>query len=77
MTNLLVEGGSHVFGGLLDAQQIDEVHAFVAPKLVGGSEATPVISGRGVATIQDAMEIPAWQVTQVGGDLHIQGRTAK
>lgn len=77
MTNLLVEGGSHVLGCLMDAQQIDEVHAFVAPKLVGGSEAIPVISGRGVATIQEAVEISDWQVTQVGGDLYIRGRTAQ
>ena len=77
MTNLLVEGGSHVLGSLLDAQQIDEVHAFVAPKLVGGSAATPVISGKGITTIQDAVEISDWHVTQVGGDLYIQGRTAK
>ena len=39
MTNVLVEGGGRVLGSLLDARQIDEVHVFIAPKLVGGAAA--------------------------------------
>ena len=39
MTNVLVEGGGRVLGSLLDARQIDEVHVFIAPKLVGGDAA--------------------------------------
>ena len=37
MTNVLVEGGGQLLGSLLDAGQIDEVHAFIAPKLIGGT----------------------------------------
>ncbi|MCH7946042.1 MAG: dihydrofolate reductase family protein, partial [Armatimonadetes bacterium] len=36
MTNILVEGGSRLLGSLLDARLIDEVHLFIAPKIVGG-----------------------------------------
>ncbi len=36
MTNILVEGGGQLLGTLLDAEQIDEVHVLVAPKLLGG-----------------------------------------
>src|SRR5262249_35196768 len=39
MTNVLVEGGAGVLGAFLDAQAVNEVHAFVAPVLVGGGEA--------------------------------------
>ena len=38
MTNILVEGGGQLLGSLLDLGQIDEVHAFIAPKLIGGSQ---------------------------------------
>ena len=39
MTNVLAEGGGRLLGSLLDARLIDEVHVFIAPKLVGGGEA--------------------------------------
>jgi len=45
LTNVLVEGGGRLLGSLLDARQIDEVHVFIAAKLVGGSSAPgPVAS---------------------------------
>ncbi len=34
MTNVLVEGGGEVLGSLLDLDQIDEVHVFIAPEIV-------------------------------------------
>ena len=39
LTNVMVEGGGRLLGSLLDAWQIDEVHVFIAPKLVGGASA--------------------------------------
>ena len=38
-TNLLVEGGAEVLGSFLAAGAIDEVHVFLAPRLVGGKDA--------------------------------------
>ncbi|HEY3967178.1 MAG TPA: bifunctional diaminohydroxyphosphoribosylaminopyrimidine deaminase/5-amino-6-(5-phosphoribosylamino)uracil reductase RibD, partial [Planctomycetaceae bacterium] len=35
MTNVLVEGGGEILGAFFDAQFIDEVHVFIAPKLLG------------------------------------------
>ncbi len=37
MTNVLVEGGATLLGSLFDAAAVDEVHAFVAPKIFGGA----------------------------------------
>ncbi len=39
MTNVLVEGGAALLGLLFQERQIDEVHAFIAPKLIGGAGA--------------------------------------
>ena len=76
MTNVLVEGGGRLLGTLLDIGQIDEVHVFVAPKLLGGETARSPIDGDGIAQVAEALPIrsPQWQ--QVGGDLYLSGRLA-
>lgn len=76
MTNVLVEGGGRLLGTLLDIGQIDEVHVFVAPKLLGGETARSPIDGDGIAQVAEALPIrsPRWQ--QVGGDLYLSGRLA-
>jgi diaminohydroxyphosphoribosylaminopyrimidine deaminase/5-amino-6-(5-phosphoribosylamino)uracil reductase len=68
-TNLLVEGGSAVLGGFLDAGDIDEAHVFVAPRLAGGTDARTPIGGRGVEKIADALTFPEWSVETIDGDV--------
>jgi diaminohydroxyphosphoribosylaminopyrimidine deaminase/5-amino-6-(5-phosphoribosylamino)uracil reductase len=53
-TNVLVEGGAGLLGGFRDAGAIDEVWAFVAPKLFGGAAAPGPVAGAGVGPIADA-----------------------
>ena len=74
MTNVLVEGGGHLLGALFDVAAIDEVHVFVAPKVLGGEIARSPVEGEGVAEIARAFELdhPQWQ--QVGDDLYLSGR---
>jgi diaminohydroxyphosphoribosylaminopyrimidine deaminase/5-amino-6-(5-phosphoribosylamino)uracil reductase len=72
---VLFEGGALVLGSLLDQRQIDEVHVFVAPKLVGGGDAVGPVAGRGVDRLTDALELADATFTQVGPDVYIQGRT--
>jgi len=73
MTNLLVEGGSEVFGTLFDLGAIDEVHAFVAAKLIGGKSAPGPIAGLGLAEMSAAMELEPLQIEQLGNDLYVHG----
>ena len=76
-TNILVEGGSGVLGSLLDAGEIDEVHAFVAPRLAGGGAAPSPIGGLGVARMDAAWQLEDPQWTDLEGDLYVRGRVAK
>src|SRR5690606_18819229 len=71
MTNLLVEGGAELFGSLLDAGAIDEVHAFVGPKLVGGQGAPGPIAGRGIADMRDAVELRSVTTDVLGDDFRV------
>jgi diaminohydroxyphosphoribosylaminopyrimidine deaminase/5-amino-6-(5-phosphoribosylamino)uracil reductase len=73
MTNVLVEGGAGTLGRFRDAGEIDEIHAFVAPKLFGGVDALAPIGGLGVAELDDAWSLAEWDVERLGDDLLIHG----
>ncbi len=73
MTNVLVEGGGSLLGSLFDQNEIDEVHAFIAPRIIGGAEAIGPLAGRGVEAMNFARHITdvAWE--QLDGDLYLHG----
>jgi diaminohydroxyphosphoribosylaminopyrimidine deaminase / 5-amino-6-(5-phosphoribosylamino)uracil reductase len=73
MTNVLVEGGSGILGSFLDAAAIDEAHVFIAPLLVGGTEAKGPIGSQGVERLADAMRLADWTVERLGEDLYWHG----
>ena len=74
LTNVLVEGGGRLLGGLLDAGQIDEVHVFIAPKLIGGAAAGSPIAGEGIEDLSEALSLDAPEIGQIGSDTYIHGR---
>jgi diaminohydroxyphosphoribosylaminopyrimidine deaminase/5-amino-6-(5-phosphoribosylamino)uracil reductase len=76
LTNVLVEGGGELVGSLLDSGEIDEVHVFIAPKLVGGASATSPIGGEGIEEMAQALALKEPEVRQVGSDVYVRGRVA-
>jgi diaminohydroxyphosphoribosylaminopyrimidine deaminase/5-amino-6-(5-phosphoribosylamino)uracil reductase len=74
MTNVLIEGGSDVFGRFYDAGQIDEVHAFISPKLIGGKLAGSPIGGAGVNSPEFSVSLIEPVVEQINGDIYVHGR---
>ena len=73
-TNVLVEGGAGVLGAFHDADGIDEVRAYIAPKLVGGVTAPGPMAGQGFARIADSTRFDEVSVTAVGSDVCITAR---
>ena len=73
MTNLLVEGGSRLLGGLFDQRMIDEVYVFVAPKLIGGGSALSPLAGLGLEPMSAAVHLQYAETTAHGDDLCIHG----
>ncbi len=71
MTNLLVEGGAGVLGSFLDAGLIDEVHAFIAPKLIGGKDAISPIGGKGFAQMSEAFAFENVRSEMIGNDVYV------
>lgn len=74
MTNLLVEGGTDVLGSFFAANAVDEVHAFIAPKIIGGTAAASPVGGVGITDLSEALELTSVATSQCGSDLHIHGR---
>ncbi len=72
-TNILVEGGAELLGSFVDSCLIDEVHAFIAPKLVGGARALTPVGGRGIAEMQQALRLEQIQIQPLEGDVYVQG----
>ena len=73
MTNVLVEGGAETLGRFRDAGELDEIHAFVAPKLFGGTHALTPMGGLGVARLNEAWSLAEWDVERIGDDLLVHG----
>jgi diaminohydroxyphosphoribosylaminopyrimidine deaminase/5-amino-6-(5-phosphoribosylamino)uracil reductase len=74
MTNVLVEGGGTLLGSFWDAGLIDEVHVFVAPKLIGGTTATSPLGGHGKRTIPSKPSLVDVRTDILDGDVYIHGR---
>ncbi|MFO0880566.1 MAG: bifunctional diaminohydroxyphosphoribosylaminopyrimidine deaminase/5-amino-6-(5-phosphoribosylamino)uracil reductase RibD [Gemmataceae bacterium] len=73
-TNLLVEGGGEVLGAFRDANLIDEVHVFVAPTVMGGTEARSAVLGLGPDSIAGLLRFDEVRVETIESDVHVSGR---
>ena len=77
MTNLLVEGGGKVLGSFLEAGQVDEVEAYIAPILEGGDHPHTPARGRGVLRMGDAARLQNVAYSEVDGDMRVRGIVAQ
>lgn len=68
---VLVEGGAEVHAAFLDAGLVDRVAIFVAPRILGGQVARPLVGGAGRA-LKDAVRLGELTVRAVGDDLLIE-----
>jgi diaminohydroxyphosphoribosylaminopyrimidine deaminase/5-amino-6-(5-phosphoribosylamino)uracil reductase len=71
--SLLVEGGGEVHASFLAEGLVDMVHAYVAPKLIGGREAPGPVGGKGVEHLADALRLRDIDMARLGDDILISG----
>ncbi len=76
-TNVLVEGGSTLLGSLFDLGQIDEVHCFLGPKLVGGKNAKTPLGSHGIDLMSQARQIRLQTMEQIRDDVYLVGRVER
>ncbi|WP_018250234.1 bifunctional diaminohydroxyphosphoribosylaminopyrimidine deaminase/5-amino-6-(5-phosphoribosylamino)uracil reductase RibD [Orenia marismortui] len=71
ITSLLVEGGSRVNSSFLEERLVDKIYYFIAPKIIGGLDAIPVLGGKGVERIEEGIKLVDKKITQLGDDILI------
>ena len=74
ITSVLLEGGPTLAGSFLDAREVDEVRLFLAPILLGGDEAEPLIRGAGARAMADATRALSFEWEASGADLLLKAR---
>jgi diaminohydroxyphosphoribosylaminopyrimidine deaminase/5-amino-6-(5-phosphoribosylamino)uracil reductase len=72
LTQVLVEGGGRLAAALLREDLVDEVHWYVAPRLIG-CEGIPALGELGLRALADAVALGPLSVRRVGPDLHVWG----
>ncbi len=74
MTNVMVEGGSVLLGGLWRQRLIDETHVYLASKLIGGQSAPSPIGGEGASSLAEAIQLECVETKNHDGDVQIISR---
>ena len=72
--SLLLEGGGTLNAAFLEARCVDEVWAFIAPKIIGGEGAKTPVSGKGIAKMNDAIQLQNIDIQNINGDILIKGK---
>ncbi len=66
LQSVLVEGGGTVAGEFLDAGLVNKVTFFIAPKIVGGTEAPSAVGGKGIELWQTLSNSSTSQLCSAG-----------
>lgn len=69
---VLVEGGATLAWSFVRDRLVDKIILFMAPKLIGGSEAPGVLMGGGSASLGEAFALRFDSVERIGDDLRLE-----
>jgi len=71
--SLMIEAGGSFAGALLSAGLVHKLRLYLAPLLIGGSEAIPAIGGTGIAQLIDAHRLHQLAWKHIGEDVRVEG----
>ncbi len=75
--SILLEGGSELNFNMLKEKLIDKVITFIAPKIIGGSDAKTPVGGRGIELMRDAIETERMTYKTFDSDICIESYIKK
>ena len=56
-TSLLVEGGSAIISSFVESLNFDKVVTYIGNTIIGGTEATPAVGGRGFESLESSPQL--------------------
>ena len=71
--SILIEGGGTLNYSALEAGIVDKVELYIAPKIIGGTNAKTFVEGLGISKLSDAFNVNFNEVSKVGEDILIEG----
>ncbi|MCL0102045.1 bifunctional diaminohydroxyphosphoribosylaminopyrimidine deaminase/5-amino-6-(5-phosphoribosylamino)uracil reductase RibD [Dehalococcoidia bacterium] len=73
IVSVLAEGGGELLGSLFSERMVDKVYAFLAPVIMGGTQAPSSVGGPGINEMAEALTLRDVKVESLGEDLLIVG----
>ncbi len=73
ITSVMIEGGSLINSSALSSGIVDKVVFFIAPVIMGGSDAISSIGGKSPGLLKKALKIKNVRVKYIGEDILIEG----
>lgn len=71
--SILVEGGSRINYSFFVEHLVDKVHCFIAPKIIGGTDAASPVGGKGTFYMKDAYQLNDITMERFDEDILITG----
>jgi len=71
ITSLFVEGGSQVHDSFVRAGAVNQIIAYIAPKIIGGDRAPSPVGGLGFQDINESLQLKIDKVETIGPDIKI------
>ena len=69
--SILIEGGARVIGFALEEKLVDEMHIYLAPRILGDQSALSSVIGRSIKSIQHAIGLKFIKIKRIGKDILI------
>jgi diaminohydroxyphosphoribosylaminopyrimidine deaminase/5-amino-6-(5-phosphoribosylamino)uracil reductase len=73
ITAVMIEGGSSVAAAALSEKIVDKVLFFIAPKIIGGTDAVPSVGGKSPLLLKHALNLNIAHITTFGSDICMEG----
>jgi diaminohydroxyphosphoribosylaminopyrimidine deaminase/5-amino-6-(5-phosphoribosylamino)uracil reductase len=73
VNRLLIEGGGELIASAIRASVVNRLHLYMAPRLLGGSNAKGVIGGRSPRRLAQTLSVSSLSLKKIGRDLLIEG----
>ncbi|WP_202081396.1 bifunctional diaminohydroxyphosphoribosylaminopyrimidine deaminase/5-amino-6-(5-phosphoribosylamino)uracil reductase RibD [Caldalkalibacillus salinus] len=73
ITSVLVEGGSQINGAFLKQHLVNRVVTYIAPKILGGTDALTSFKGLEIEDMGQAFQLGQVTVSMVGNDIKVTG----